>query len=69
MKAYCNNIQMPILWIIVYYLHLLVAFWKLLVVVEDRGDYVLDTTTLHKLNLPLAYEFLDLIHGIFTVFN
>jgi hypothetical protein len=45
------------------------AFCKLLVIVEDRGNYVVGTTTLHKLNLPLAYQLPDLIHEIFTVFN
>jgi hypothetical protein len=31
------------------------AFCKLLVIAQDRCDYVIGTTALHKLNLPLAY--------------
>jgi len=47
----------------------LLAFCKLLVIVEDRGNYVVGTITLHTLNPPLAYQLPDLIHEIFVVFN
>jgi len=69
MKVYCNkntNVHfldnglssMPLL-----------VFCRLLVIAEDRVDYVVGTTIPHKLNLSFAYHLPDLILEIFIVFN
>jgi hypothetical protein len=34
----------------------MLAFWKLLVISKNKGDYVVGTTIIHKLNSSLACQ-------------